>query len=159
MLAGAMAAALVVPQAGFPAMAGALLGAIISNWHPLLVGFVWSAVFGALCWAVFRLARPEPAVLRDAALMAGAVFVVGLGGQDLGWLFREHVIQAFRMPSESMVPTLRSQDYFFAWKPGAVPPARGDVIVFGFPRATRPRPSASVWSPCPAIRSRSVTRR
>ena len=60
---------------------------------------------------------------------------------------RAFVIQAFRIPSESMVPTLLKGDFLFVNKfeygpkipfthirlPGLRPPRRGDVIVFQYP--------------------------
>ena len=61
---------------------------------------------------------------------------------------RAFVIQAFRIPSESMVPTLLKGDFLFVNKfeygpkipfthirlPGIRSPHRGDVIVFQYPR-------------------------
>ncbi len=65
----------------------------------------------------------------------------------LTFLLRAFVIQAFRIPSESMVPTLLVGDFLFVNKfeygpkipfthvrlPGVRPPRTGDVIVFQFP--------------------------
>ena len=64
---------------------------------------------------------------------------------------RAFVIQAFRIPSESMVPTLLKGDFLFVNKfeygpkipfthlrlPGIRAPRRGDVIVFQYPGDTR----------------------
>src|SRR5499433_334708 len=66
----------------------------------------------------------------------------------LTMFLRAFVIQAFRIPSESMVPTLLKGDFLFVNKfeygpkipfthirlPGLRPPKRGDVIVFQFPQ-------------------------
>ena len=67
------------------------------------------------------------------------------------FLLRAFVLQAFRIPSESMVPTLLQGDFLFVNKfeygpkipftrirlPGLRPPRRGDVIVFQYPRDPR----------------------
>src|SRR5262245_35041705 len=66
-------------------------------------------------------------------------------------ILRAFLIQAFRIPSESMVPTLLQGDFLFVNKfeygpkipfthvrlPGLRPPRRGDVIVFQYPRDPR----------------------
>ena len=75
----------------------------------------------------------------------------GLWAVALTFVLRAFVIQAFRIPSESMVPTLLKGDFLFVNKfefgpkipfthvrlPGIRPPRRGDVIVFQFPRNPR----------------------
>ena len=72
----------------------------------------------------------------------------GLWAVALTFILRAFVIQAFRIPSESMVPTLLKGDFLFVNKfeygpkipfthlrlPGIRPPRRGDVIVFQYPR-------------------------
>jgi signal peptidase I len=50
-------------------------------------------------------------------------------------LLRQNVLEAFRLPSASMLPTLLPGDHLFARKgPTAHAPARGDVVVFTSPR-------------------------
>jgi signal peptidase I len=75
----------------------------------------------------------------------------GLWAVALTFILRAFVIQAFRIPSESMVPTLLKGDFLFVNKfeygpkipfthvrlPGFRPPRRGDVIVFQYPRNPR----------------------
>ena len=75
----------------------------------------------------------------------------GLWALALTFILRAFVIQAFRIPSDSMVPTLLSGDFLFVNKfeygpkipfthvrlPGIHPPRRGDVIVFQYPRNPR----------------------
>ena len=75
----------------------------------------------------------------------------GLWAVALTFVLRAFVIQAFRIPSESMVPTLLKGDFLFVNKfeygpkipfthirlPGIRPPRRGDVIVFQYPRNPR----------------------
>ncbi len=70
--------------------------------------------------------------------------VIALG---LALALRSFVIEAFKIPSGSMIPTLRVGDHIFVDKLrygpllpfgqgrlfARVPPARGDVVVFGFP--------------------------
>ena len=71
----------------------------------------------------------------------------GLWAVVLTFVLRAFVIQAFRIPSESMVPTLLTGDFLFVNKfeygpkipfthirlPGFRAPHRGDVIVFQYP--------------------------
>ena len=75
----------------------------------------------------------------------------GLWVVALTFLLRAFVIQAFRIPSESMMPTLLKGDFLFVNKfeygpkipftrvrlPGIRAPRRGDVIVFRNPRDPR----------------------
>jgi len=50
-------------------------------------------------------------------------------------LLRQNVLEAFRLPSGSMLPTLLPGDHFFVRKgPTAHAPARGDIVVFTSPR-------------------------
>src|SRR5881296_3113082 len=72
----------------------------------------------------------------------------GLWAVALTFVLRAFVIQAFRIPSESMVPTLLKGDFLFVNKfeygpkipfthirlPGLRAPKTGDVIVFQFPQ-------------------------
>jgi signal peptidase I len=46
---------------------------------------------------------------------------------------REHLVEAFRIPAASMIPTLQIGDHMFIDK-RATSPRRGDVIVFRYPR-------------------------
>ena len=80
---------------------------------------------------------------------------------------RAFVIQAFRIPSESMVKTLLVGDFLFVNKfeygpkipfthvrlPGLRPPRRGDVIVFQFPQ----NPSQDFIKRCIATAGQTVT--
>jgi signal peptidase I len=75
----------------------------------------------------------------------------GLWAVALTFVLRAFVIQAFRIPSESMVPTLLKGDFLFVNKfeygpkipfthirlPGIRAPRRGDVIVFQYPADPR----------------------
>jgi signal peptidase I len=88
--------------------------------------------------------QKKPSVLREYVQTALWVLV-------LTFALRAFVIQAFRIPSESMVPTLLKGDFLFVNKfeygpqipfthvrlPGLRPPRRGDVIVFQYPRDPR----------------------
>jgi signal peptidase I len=79
---------------------------------------------------------------------------------------RAFVIQAFRIPSESMYDTLLKGDFLFVNKfeygpkipfshlrlPGLHPPRRGDVIVFQFPQ----NPSQDFIKRCIAIGGQTV---
>ncbi len=55
-------------------------------------------------------------------------------GAEQALLLRQNVLEAFRMPSGSMVPALLPGDHFFVSKgPTAHAPARGDIVVFASP--------------------------
>src|SRR5438876_6380800 len=84
----------------------------------------------------------------------------------LTFVLRAFVIQAFRIPSESMVPTLLKGDFLFVNKfeygpkipfthirlPGLRPPHRGDVIVFQYP----PDPQLDYVKRCVATGGQTV---
>ena len=90
----------------------------------------------------------------------------GLWAVALTLFLRAFVIQAFRIPSESMVPTLLKGDFLFVNKfeygpklpfthvrlPGLRPPRRGDVIVFQYPR----NPSQDFIKLCVAVGGQTV---
>ena len=90
----------------------------------------------------------------------------GLWAVALTLFLRAFVIQAFRIPSESMVPTLLKGDFLFVNKfefgpkipfthirlPGLRHPRRGDVIVFQYPR----NPSQDFIKRCIATEGETV---
>ncbi len=98
-----------------------------------------------------RKPRPAKSALRDnvETLLWSVVMV---------FLLRAFVIQAFKIPSESMVPTLLVGDYLFVNKfvygpkipfthvrlPGLRAPRRGDIIVFQYP----PQPNMDFIKRC-----------
>lgn len=103
--------------------------------------------------------RPQKSVTREyleAIVVAGVITLFA----------RQFVIQAFRIPSESMVRTLLVGDYLFVNKfeygpklpfshvrlPGLHAPRRGDVIVFKFP----PDPSKDFIKRCIATGGETV---
>jgi signal peptidase I len=72
-----------------------------------------------------------PGVRWYAYLGVAAVsMLVGAVGDGLG---KARIVQAFRMPSESMAPALLVGDYFFVDKRPAATrtPKRGDIVVYG----------------------------
>lgn len=74
-----------------------------------------------------RLKKPRLASVGQvvALLVAGVFLRNGL---------RNHVVELYREPSGSMIPTLLVGDHFFASKLGP-PPTRGDLITFPSPEA------------------------
>lgn len=68
---------------------------------------------------------------RTAVMLAifGAVLMLGLP-----LALRIFVIEAFRLPSGGMFPTYQVGDHIFARKMGVLPPRRGDIIVFRYPK-------------------------
>jgi signal peptidase I len=73
--------------------------------------------------------KPLLSVVHLAALVTGVSLVTLVTVAVL----RIRVVQAFRQPSEAMLPTLRRGDYFFVWKSPSYVPGRGDVVVFSYP--------------------------
>jgi signal peptidase I len=62
-----------------------------------------------------------------ASLLAAQVLV----GSVSKLYFRSHVVQAFRIPSSSMEPTLRPGDCVFVSRRDGYVPRRGDLMVYG----------------------------
>ena len=83
---------------------------------------------------------PEKSVIRQCA----EAFIIAI---VLALVIRTFVVQAFKIPSGSMLPTLQIGDHilvnkflygaeipFLDWRmPGLRSPQRGDIIVFKFP--------------------------
>jgi signal peptidase I len=103
---------------------------------PLAGDLVCGIALGLACTHVYRSAPSRRETSRLAigwvtALVAVTTFAAGATPD----LLRAHVVQAFRMPSESMLPTLRPGDFMFASK-WRSEPRIGDVVVFAFPADT-----------------------
>lgn len=82
-----------------------------------------------------RLRRSEPAPDAPATpVLVGVCLAMMVVSVPVRLLLREHLIQAFRMPSESMVPTLFPGDFMFADRRVAGRDCRpGDLVVFRYP--------------------------
>ena len=105
------------------------------------------------------LAVPEPGVVDYARSMVPVVVLV--------LVLRSFLFEPFRIPSDSMMPTLQDGDFILVNKYSyglRLPvlntkilnigePRRGDVVVFRFP-PIRPSTTSSAWSGCRAIGSR-----
>jgi signal peptidase I len=95
----------------------------------------------ASTWLKRALAAEPTGGLRNLTVTAedAALNVVARNPRaEQGVLLRQNVIEAFQIPSGSMLPTLVPGDRFFAIKgPTARSPARGDIVVFVSP----PEPS------------------
>ena len=113
-------------------------------------------VFLRIVWGLWEEApyRRFAAEALDSALIAFILVFV---------LVRPFVVQAFFIPSPSMVPTLRERDRILVNRfiYSLTAPQRGDVIVFHAPRAAlypmrRIRITSSASSVCPGIVSRST---
>jgi signal peptidase I len=89
-------------------------------------------------WTERALASEPTAELRDIEAKAeGAALTLFLPNpsERRALLLRQHVIEAFRIPSGSMLPTLLPGDHLFVVKgPSAPAPQRGDIVVFRSPR-------------------------
>ncbi len=69
--------------------------------------------------------------LAPLLIAAGLLLAVGL--------LRVFVIESFKTPAGSMIPTLQPGDHFFVYKLSYLvgAPARGDVVVFPYPKEPR----------------------
>jgi signal peptidase I len=92
----------------------------------------------ASTWAKAAFAAESSGELRAIGVTAeGPVLKFELKSptEHLALLLRQHVVEAFRIPSSSMLPALQPGDHFFAVKgPRAAAPERGDIVVFSSPR-------------------------
>lgn len=104
----------------------------IRTFHPRLFGVAFAAMAGialaAIIATAFSARGAVPSVGRSW-LVAIALIVCAKGGS---FAVRHWLIEAFQMPSGSMIPTLEVGDHLFVAK-GRSDIARGDVIVFEFP--------------------------
>jgi signal peptidase I len=97
-------------------------------------------------WTLFARAKALR-VLHQVSLGRAAVVAVTLQGMMLlgsvafGALLRGFVLEAFKVPSGSMFPSIELGDHLFVAKSGYGAPSRGDVIVFEYrdPNPEAPR--------------------
>ena len=102
------------------------------------VGFLGYALADAIAGSRKRADAYELKPYNRVLVYVGIVVVAGLAREGLTLGLREGVVQAFRIPSESMLPTLQVGDYLFVDKrAGARVPRRGDVIVYRYPEDPR----------------------
>lgn len=131
--------ALAVPLSAWLALHGpaALLTAVV-----VLGGVVALALYVSSVKSAYRLARAPDASSTSAwnhghvyfaCLVVGHLFVLS----PLTTYTREHLVETFRVPSASMMPTILPGDRFFADKRvghrGGPPVHRGDIAVFVYP--------------------------
>ena len=137
----------------------------------LITGVVW----GLDAWllrprrlAAARAAGRDPALVSEPGTVdyARSFFPVAL----VVLLLRSFIFEPFRIPSDSMMPTLLDGDFIIVNKYAyglRLPvmnrkvvdigePKRGDVVVFRYP-PNPPLTTSSVWSACPGITSRYAT--
>jgi signal peptidase I len=82
-------------------------------------------------------AEPTGALEAIEATAEGSVLVVRARslGERQALSLRQSVVEAFRLPSGSMLPTLLAGDHLYVVKgPNAHEAARGDIVVFSSPR-------------------------
>jgi len=99
---------------------------------PRLAVFVIGPILLAVLLALLdtAIARPGEVRLIGKPWVLALAFI--LAGQGSARAIRQWLVEAFQMPSGSMVPTLLVGDHIFV-KKGRSSVARGDVIVFEFP--------------------------
>jgi len=108
--------------ATWAALAALLTGLIVTSVWWLPVALLVRVASALDAW---RLMRATPPRQLEAAFAAGMLGVVG-------WLFAGWALDAFRIPSESMVPTIEIGDHVYV---DALhrSPMRGEVIFFDHP--------------------------
>jgi signal peptidase I len=121
-------------------------------------------VYLAVIWAVVALGL---FAAGTAAVFRGWVWPglgVLLSGVAVGWVGLQVTVDAYRMPSEAMKPTLKIGDRFFALTLG-YEPSVGDVVVFHPPAGAdsdtcaEPRPEAMCATPTPGLSSFKFVKR
>jgi signal peptidase I len=112
----------------------ALLVVAIAHMRPTLG---WAAVAAVLL--AHLAAAADTLVLARASqprasgvIIAAGWVLIGIAGAAAASLVRRHVVEAFKTPSASMLPSLLPNDHFFVDK-RAGKPRRGDVVVFAHP--------------------------
>jgi len=92
-----------------------------------LAGLIGGAVLAVIDTA---LARPANGLTGGRAWMVAIAIVLIAKGGALA--IRHTLVEAFKIPSGAMIPTLRIGDHIFV-KKGNADVGRGDVVVFEFP--------------------------
>jgi signal peptidase I len=112
----------------------AMLGTLI-NIHLLWVAAAW--LLALRVTALFDvLGRPAaPSLPRWGRVVLIWIALIA-GNQLVSFAMRAFVIEAFKIPSGAMIPTLQIGDHIFANKLPFTP-RRGDIIVFDFPKQPR----------------------
>jgi signal peptidase I len=103
------------------------LGALLSPWLMLAALIPWVAALVDVA-----VVRPPPKGLPRAGIVVALLVAFLAVGQGLGWTVRGLVVEAFRIPAGSMIPTLQVGDHIMVTKLGG-PVRRGDVVVFVYP--------------------------
>jgi len=100
----------------------------------LIADLMAAAALALACLLAYR-AAPVRRETTGRTIVVMTLLIGGftLAGATLQGLFRARVIQAFRISSESMSPTLRVGDRLFVSKAGGYVPSRGDVVVLRYP--------------------------
>jgi len=99
-----------------------------------LDAFAGAAVMAGVIWRGWTRTRARPVPDKSLVLaVALAAATWTAAGRALPLWLRENVFQAFRIPSESMSPTLQPDDFVFIDKRTFVP-RDGDVVVYPYPR-------------------------
>jgi signal peptidase I len=76
--------------------------------------------------------KKKKAQSSTAGLVMAALVAFVVAGQVSGYVIRQNLLEAFKIPSEGMSPSLLMGDHLFADK-RISEPRRGDIIIFEFP--------------------------
>ena len=117
---------------GIVFLSATLLVSAVGN--ELLASILGALVaIGALIESWLGSKRARPQALEAPRVIAIGTFLL-LVGSIAAPILRATLVQAFRMPAESMLPTLHPNDYFVVDRTRTGRAEAGDVLVFRFPQ-------------------------
>jgi signal peptidase I len=140
-LATLLSAAFVGPGAGHVTKGRFLRGAswfLLSHLRvPLILVFRFPGLMLAMALLLAGIIdavylRGSKAGLPGWKMVIALWLAIGLGTMGIGKIEKNFLLESFKLPANSMEPTLKMGDHFFVRKLASIP-QRGDVIAFQYP--------------------------